>query len=116
MSRLRPPRVIVFSILVATLSIITEVSTILYLQPFREIFQKLGISSSVTDFIFSGQYWLWLGIVLSSIIGWLYSRHKLSKRLSIVLLSSLTVLLIGYVLVGIISVNQLMFNTFEKIR
>jgi hypothetical protein len=116
MSRLRNPSVIVFSILVATLSTIAEVSTILYLQPFREIFQELGTSSSVTDFIFSGQYWLWLGIVLSLIVGWLYSRHKFSKRLSIVLLSSMTMLLIGYASVSIISVNQLMLSTFEKIR
>jgi hypothetical protein len=116
MSRLRKPSVIVFSILVALLSTITEISTILYLQPFREIFQKLGTSSSAIDFIFSGQYWLWLGIVLGLIIGWLYSRHKLSERLSILLLMGMTILLIGYVLVGTISINQLIFNTFEKIK
>lgn len=116
MNRLRSPSVIVFSILVAILSAITQISMILYLQPFREILQNLGTSSRVTDFIFSTQYWLWLGIVLSLLIGWLYSRHKISSRLSVVLLSSMTVLLIGYALISIISINQLIFNTFEKIR
>lgn len=116
MNRLRSPSVIVFSILVAILSAITQISMILYLQPFREILQNLGTSSRVTDFIFSTQYWLWLGIVLSLLIGWLYSRHKISSCLSIVLLSSMTVLLIGYALISIISINQLIFNTFEKIR
>jgi hypothetical protein len=116
MSRLRKPSVIVFSILVAILSTITEIGTILYLQIFREIFQKLGTSSSVINFIFSGQYWLWLGIILSLIIGWLYSQYKFSERLSILLLSGITILLIGYALVGAISINQSIFNTFEKIK
>jgi hypothetical protein len=107
--------VIGLAVLATIVSTIAVIGTILLLQPLREIVQALGTTSAITHLIFTLQPLLWLGPLISPMTGWLYAQQKLSSRLAITILLSISVFAIGFVIVGVISLYSVMFKTFDAI-
>lgn len=107
-NRTRRP-LISFAISVTILSLITCISSILFLEPIiRAVYsnpysshldQDTGIR--LVEAVVSLRHCVWLGLLLAPIVRWLYTQAKLSDRQTRGILSVIAIVEFGYLLINL---------------
>lgn len=91
--------IIAFSVLVTILSLITFIGSILFLDPLVPYLYKRVQIDHFEILVVNLRHCIWIGLLLSPIVGWRYARSKLSGRLAIGILGVITIVEIGYLFV-----------------
>jgi hypothetical protein len=107
-NRRRRP-LISFAISVTILSLITCISSILFLEPIiRAMYSNpyrsqldQGIGSHLGAAVVSLRHCVWLGLLLAPIVRWLYTQAKLSDGQTRGILSVIAIVEFGYLLINL---------------
>jgi hypothetical protein len=96
--------VIAFSILVTSISLITCIGAILYLEPIVQYRYQRGLTMGPLEtVIINLRPCIWVGLVVSPIVGWRYAQAKLSGRRTVGILSLIAIVEMGYLLLDLVA-------------
>jgi hypothetical protein len=98
--------IMAFSILVTSLSLITCIGAMLYLEPIVQYRYQRGLTiGPLETVIISLRPCIWMGLVVSPVVGWRYAQAKLSGRLTVCILSLIAVVEMGYLLLDLMALT-----------